>query len=112
MGRSCQFGGEATGDTKKAIERMEARMAIGEREKLESEVDRFAIDMKERLTEKQKEGYHGWDDDNNAEIITDNLVDNTLSAIREIDKNGYTREARKELTDVANLAFFLARFCD
>lgn len=59
---------------------------------LNAAIDEFASLMKEKLTEKAKLGYRGWDDIKSRDIILDRLRNNL---------------AKNDFVDVANLSMML-----
>ncbi len=68
---------------------------------LENVVDVFAEAMKERLRQKEKEGFTGWDD---PKKIGDNTLAAKITKISLIFKGVMSK---KNLIDIANYAMFL-----
>ena len=74
-----------------------------EQEKLEEAVEAFAYEMKERLIEKMKQGYTGWDKPNghpSDEYLTDSIVEDANHLRRQIQE-GLT-PSTVTMCDIAN----------
>ena len=74
-----------------------------EQEKLEEAVDSFAFEMKERLIEKMKQGYTGWDKTTahpSDEYLADSIVEDANYLRRQIQE-GLTPSTFK-MADIAN----------
>ena len=74
-----------------------------EQEKLEEAVDSFAFEMKERLIEKMKQGYTGWDKTNvhpSDEYLADSIVEDANYLRRQIQE-GLT-PSTFNMADIAN----------
>jgi len=74
-----------------------------EQEKLEEAIDSFAFEMKERLIEKMKQGYTGWDKTNvhpSDEYLVNYIVEDANYLSRQIQE-GLTPSA-VTMADIAN----------
>ena len=79
-----------------------------EQEKLEDAVDSFAFEMKERLIEKMKQGYTGWDKTTahpSDEYLADSIVEDANYLRRQI-REGLTPSTSK-LVGIANRLMML-----
>ena len=79
---------------------MRLSMQYAARSELEELVDRFAAEMKAKLLKKANDGWYGWDEKENIEQFSEDLLDHADLQ----SPNGY---ADVDYVDVANFAAFL-----
>jgi hypothetical protein len=83
---------------------------MNENNKLNYAVDEFALAMKERLTQKHKQGFTGW---NNKDIHANSIVFKLFykaSEVYSLLNFGEKRNLKKKvLVDIANFAMFIWR---
>lgn len=86
---------------------------MSEKQNLCLAVDEFAEAMKERLLQKQKQGFYGWDEgDIYAYSIPTRLFGKAAEVYAMLNYSRVTKELRKKmLIDIANFAMMIWRKC-